>query len=313
MKTTDNLLAWRAFLVVAETGSVSKASIILDMEFSGLSRILSLFEKELGFALFDRQTRPWKLTKKGEELRPEAIKILRHVDTALKKAENFEPRVRTIRFSLPVNMTRRNLFSLLEGYKKDNPFIDFQIVNDATYLEVLDGVVDVAFLGYEPEHPNLLYWHGGYGINMLLCTPQYLKTRKVPRTPEDLKNHDLILRSSFYLPVTTHLFHGDQKVRLQGKMHYVGDTYSCKMAVLSHHGIGIDLSVAYCENEIEMGLLQPVLLGWHRARWDVFITINKNKSDDAELVKFARWFAHEQKLAYPNQWQPIYKKFGVTP
>lgn len=58
----------RMFLIVAETQSFSKASEVIYMEQSTLSRRISLLEQELGFPLFDRKTRPIQLTRKGEKL-----------------------------------------------------------------------------------------------------------------------------------------------------------------------------------------------------------------------------------------------------
>ncbi len=58
----------KMFLTVAETLSFSKASEELYLEQSTLSRRINMLEQELGFALFDRKSRPVRLTYKGEKL-----------------------------------------------------------------------------------------------------------------------------------------------------------------------------------------------------------------------------------------------------
>lgn len=50
----DNLLAWRAFLAVAKTGSISVAARLLDLDSPAVSHMVAEIEQALGYALFDR-------------------------------------------------------------------------------------------------------------------------------------------------------------------------------------------------------------------------------------------------------------------
>lgn len=66
----------RAFVVVEETGSVSEAAQQLKGSSSGVSQQISAMEKAIGAKLFDRGSRPLKLTPAGQLLRSHAHKIL---------------------------------------------------------------------------------------------------------------------------------------------------------------------------------------------------------------------------------------------
>ena len=62
MNVLDNLNAWRAVSAAARTGSVTAAAEQLGIELSKCSRLVSGMEREMGFAFFDKNTRPYRPT-----------------------------------------------------------------------------------------------------------------------------------------------------------------------------------------------------------------------------------------------------------
>jgi DNA-binding transcriptional LysR family regulator len=79
-----NLL--RAFLAVAESGSVSAAAEELDYSQPGLSHRISSLERELGVTLFRRRGKGMSLTHEGKLLLPYArmtVMMLRDVNKAI--------------------------------------------------------------------------------------------------------------------------------------------------------------------------------------------------------------------------------------
>ncbi|MCP4185305.1 MAG: LysR family transcriptional regulator [Hyphomicrobiales bacterium] len=72
----------RAFVAVEETGSVSDGARRIDGSSSGVSQQITALEIAVGAKLFDRRTRPMKLTPAGQMLRAHARKILQTVSDA---------------------------------------------------------------------------------------------------------------------------------------------------------------------------------------------------------------------------------------
>ena len=70
----------RTFVVVAEQGTVSKASLNLRITQPALSRQLSELQREFGLKLFDRVGRNLALTSEGEQLLGECRSLLGHVN-----------------------------------------------------------------------------------------------------------------------------------------------------------------------------------------------------------------------------------------
>jgi DNA-binding transcriptional LysR family regulator len=72
----------RTFVAVAVTGSVTKGANRIDGSASGVSQQISALEITVGAKLFDRHSRPMKLTPAGQMLRAHANKILQTVSEA---------------------------------------------------------------------------------------------------------------------------------------------------------------------------------------------------------------------------------------
>ena len=66
MKRFYDLNAWRLFLRIAETGSVSEVAAQETMEISTVSRTIEALEKSIGQNLFIPKSRPKKLTHAGQ-------------------------------------------------------------------------------------------------------------------------------------------------------------------------------------------------------------------------------------------------------
>lgn len=72
----------KAFLTVAETGNVTRASALLNLVQPAVSRQLRLLEEDLGTSLFDRSRQGMELTDAGEKLVEYARRVLLEVERA---------------------------------------------------------------------------------------------------------------------------------------------------------------------------------------------------------------------------------------
>ena len=71
----------RAFIAVEETGSVSEGAKLIGGSPSGVSQQITTLEQSIGAQLFDRQSRPLRLTSAGQMVSQKACEILEAVDS----------------------------------------------------------------------------------------------------------------------------------------------------------------------------------------------------------------------------------------
>ena len=107
MNVLDNLNAWRAVSAAARTGSVTAAAEQLGIELSKCSRLVSGMEREMGFAFFDKNTRPYRPT-------PQLRAFLAAFEPALTRAHSIRRRARRcasasrLRSRSPASTSRRH-------------------------------------------------------------------------------------------------------------------------------------------------------------------------------------------------------------
>lgn len=94
--------ALRAFLVVFEEGSVSKAATRLGVSQSAVSHTLEKLRSILNDALFERSGRGIQPTDKARSLEPEIRLLLDHMKS-LTYREDFDPTTESMRFSIATN------------------------------------------------------------------------------------------------------------------------------------------------------------------------------------------------------------------
>jgi DNA-binding transcriptional LysR family regulator len=78
-----DLRVLRTFIRVAETGTLTEASVQLRLAQPALSRHIKLLENELGVQLFDRSPRGMRLTGAGESLLRRISGPVRQIDQSV--------------------------------------------------------------------------------------------------------------------------------------------------------------------------------------------------------------------------------------
>lgn len=128
---TSDLQKWRAFLAIAELGSLTRAALFLDSNQSLLSRHLNALERECNARLFNRTGRGVALSDVGERIFP-------HVKALLADAEQLELEIRGEGRELTGRVTIGSLPSIT------NPivgrlFMQIRARHPAVQLKILEG------------------------------------------------------------------------------------------------------------------------------------------------------------------------------
>jgi LysR family transcriptional regulator, carnitine catabolism transcriptional activator len=114
----------RAFVAVAQEGSITRAAQRVHLTPSALSMLISALEGELAVRLFDRTTRKIVLSEAGEELLPPIRRVFESMDKAFDGLRQFVGR-RAHRFAIAASpLLAANLVpNLLASFKERFPAI----------------------------------------------------------------------------------------------------------------------------------------------------------------------------------------------
>lgn len=197
------------------------------MDIAVCSRLIKRLEEELGMALVDHYSRPAKLTKEAASIIPAVRSYLQgwqRLQNACCASRNMPL---SLKFSIPVNVPRRDPYAIVKNYRRIDPTLELEIVSDADHEDVLNGRVDIAYLPYRPSADSLMLWPIAEIGNVMLASPDYLAANGTPKNPADLIRHDIIVRSGRHYPVTKNLTNGSECVALVSRrIAFAGDVAS---------------------------------------------------------------------------------------
>lgn len=196
----DHLSDVETFVTVVERGSLTAAAVALSTTPSVVSRALARLEARLGTLLLRRTTRSLGLTDAGRLYLEQTRAALSLIDDAERavQAEGGEVTGR-LRISAPTTYGHYRLPALLQQFAERYPAVrvDLNISNRNVDLaaENFDFAIrqgalrDSGMIARKLEDAQLV----------LVCAPAYAKRKGLPRSVEELSQHDCL---SFLLPRT---------------------------------------------------------------------------------------------------------------
>lgn len=318
MKRTSDIEAWRLLAACLKTGELSRAAQAEGVELSAASRLFSSLEQELGVALFDRQTRPAKLTQAAERLAPAAKRLMRAHRELLAEAKTIRKETidaqseRTVRVSLPANLDRQVVMLAVMRLAAKTPGIKVEFSADSGIAALLAGKTDISLASYRIDEPALFRLHIDSGYTFLMASRRYEARYGLPREIGELAAHRLINRFSANLSYSDVLERGAERCFLGPTQRIIqGDAAACREMLLAGEGIAIDINVGYVARELAAGELVPVLKGWHRPPWDynVYCRVADEKDDVTRRVMAS--IASSVFSSTQDQWRFWYQKLGI--
>ena len=183
----------KIFHTVAEAGSFTNASTILNLSQSAISRQIQSLEKDLKINLFERHARGLVLTSNGEYLFKTAndvISKLKEVESNLSEEKN-QIKGRLI-VTTVVSFGTTWLTPRIKEFMDLHPEIEIELIFSDKELDLATRQADVAIRMRRPKQLNLIqkkfvnFNYHIYGSN------EYLQKNGYPKNLKDLDKHKFI-------------------------------------------------------------------------------------------------------------------------
>lgn len=182
------------FARIVEAGSFSMAAQRVNLPKSTVSRRLALLESALGERLLQRTTRKLAVTEFGASLLEHARKVLDEVEAAGQLAEHRQqaPSGR-LRISLPGDVANFGLTELISAYMRRYPDVTLELDLSPRRVDLLSENFDLAIrMGTLPDDASLAARRVVLERSGLYAAPSYVARRGMPKTPDELLEHDLL-------------------------------------------------------------------------------------------------------------------------
>jgi DNA-binding transcriptional LysR family regulator len=232
----------RIFHAVAEAGSFTHAGETLNLSQSAVSRQISSLEESLNVALFHRHARGLILTEQGELLYRTAHEVFSKL--AMAEAQLGESKDRP-KGQLKVTATQAfgsawltpSMVEFIELY----PDVEVDLVLEDRELDLSMREADVAIRMQPPRQPELIQRHLLTMHTYVYAAPNYLKRHGIPKTPEDLDGHRIIVFGEDQRPPVPEIDwlmrSGTRKDRPRRPVLKVNSVYAIRRAVQSGMGL----------------------------------------------------------------------------
>ena len=183
----------KIFYAVAEAGSVTNATVNLNLSQSAISRQIQSLEDDLKIKLFERHARGLTLTENGEYVFKtvrEVISKLKEVETTLGDKKDKPSGKLTV--TTVVSFGTTWLTPRIQEFMQLNPEIEVELVFDDKELDLSIRQADIGIFMRRPKQLNYIQkklidinYHIYGSIN-------YLEKHGYPKTANDLNKHKFI-------------------------------------------------------------------------------------------------------------------------
>ena len=206
------LILMSSFAAVARAGSFTRAGEQLQLSKSVVSRHVSALEKQLGCQLLYRSTHSLSLTEAGEQFQrhcQELEAVAEHA-SAFTAPLASEPKG-ILRLTLPQTLVVSPVGKLISRFQHKYPQLQLDVRVTSLQVDPIEEGFDLALRIGNLKDSNLLCRKLRDVRFQVVAAPAYLRRCGMPRTIEDLKNHNCLSYSEFQSRSRLPLDHGGQR------------------------------------------------------------------------------------------------------
>lgn len=282
-----------AFVEVARQLNFTRAAASLGVSAPTFSQTLRGLEEKIGVRLLMRTTRSVSLTDAGAEFLASLEPLLDNLGNVLDGLNKFRSETGG-RLRILGSRTASTILvgPLIGRFLVAHPEIELELLVDDLHVDLVESRIDAGIqVGERIEKDMIAVRLVEPFDEVLMASPEYLKNRPAPRSPDELTNHWCVrLRSSWdgtVRPWT--LTNRDAKVETTTAAHFVAnDLRVLASAVQGGGGIGL-MPKVLVKDALAAGELVQVLEGWNSPVSGIYLFYPSRRQLPAALDAFIKF------------------------
>lgn len=268
---SENLNDLRAFILVAQVGSFTRAAGQLGVSQSALSYTIRMLEERIGVKLLNRTTRSVSTTQAGERLLEDIEPLIAGIDQKLGKLNAFRDLPKgTLRINSSEHVINTLLWDKLALFARDYPDVVLEITTDYAFTDIVKDRFDIGIRMGSAVDKDMVAVRVTPDFQMMVVgSSDYITHRGIPEVPKDLKSHRcLTMRLPRHENIMNWEFQNPDKAQ-----HHSVISYRPESAMIVSHahllmrgaidGLGLAwVPATMAEQELGSGTLLEVLTDW---------------------------------------------------
>lgn len=257
----DSLTDIAVFVQVIDSGSFTAAADRLGLSKSVVSKYVTRLEDQLGARLLNRTTRRLSLTEVGRAFYERSQQGLHELEEARAEVSRLQGAPRgTLRINCPMSFGILHIAPALPEFLSLYPELSVDMSLDDRRVDLVEEGFDLAIRIGELPDSSLVARRLGPCRHVVCGAPGYFKRNGIPRSPEDLRDHNAITFKYQDTPGEWHFVSPNGnviRVPVSGSIQ-INNSLGLREALL--HEAGITLTPTFVVGEdIRQGRLQAVL------------------------------------------------------
>jgi DNA-binding transcriptional LysR family regulator len=180
------------FARVFELGGFSAAARALRMTPSAISKLVGRLETRLGTRLVNRSTRGLQFTPEGRLFYHRSVRLLADLDEVERSVAEAEVPSGKIRVSANIPVGRLLLLPIVPAFLEGYPRLSLEISLTDQVIDLIEQRTDVALRSGPLKSSQLIARKLGAVRMMIVGSPRYFARHGVPKTPDELAQHNCL-------------------------------------------------------------------------------------------------------------------------
>ena len=289
----DSLNDIAVFVRVVDSGSFTAAAERLGISKSVVSKYVTRLEDRLGARLLNRTTRRLSLTEAGSVFYERSRQGLADIEDAQAEVSRLqgEPRGK-LRLNAPMSFGILHVAPALPEFLNLHPDVTVDMNLDDRIVDMIEEGFDVSVRISELPDSSLVARRLGPCHHAIVATPAYLERCGTPRTPEELRDHNIITYRYQESALEWHFLTPGNKpisVAVSGSL-MMNNSLAVREALLE--GVGITRTPTFVVGkDIQEGRLIPVLREYQILEVTIFLVYPQRRHLSPKVRAFVDFMA----------------------
>ena len=283
----NDLKALAIFAETARLGSFRKAAKKLSLSPSVVSYHILQLEQKLKTPLMYRSTRKLSLTSQGEILYQHASEMVERANEGMNKLFSYDGTLSgNLTVTIPSALTRSPINRKIAEFSKRYPGVSLRLIYTDLRQDLIEKSIDIAIRTGDLEDSSLKSKRIGKIKRKLVCSNDYLSSRKMPQHPRDLKGWRWIWFEIMpkYRELTSDS--GEEYLLKYDSSNISVDSVEA-MTELCCLGLGLTTPPDFLvQDSLERGVLMELLPNWNLKRVPVSALWHANSQADYKVRAF---------------------------
>ncbi len=261
------------FVQVVDSGSFTATAERLGLSKSVVSKYVTRLENQLGARLLNRTTRRLSLTEVGRVFYARSLRGLQEIEDAKAEVSRLQGEPRgTLRLNAPMSFGVLHIAPAIPDFLSQYPDLSVDMNLDDRIVDVVEEGFDVSVRISELPDSSLVARRVGPCRHAVVAAPSYLERFGTPRTPSDLRDHNIITYRYQQSAGEWHFRSPDDKpvsVSVSGPVQ-MNNSLAIREALLG--GVGITRTPTFVVGrDIQEGRLIPILRDYRALEVSIYL------------------------------------------